>query len=149
MNYTDNTYHFRQDSTFLYYFGINQASLAGVIDADSGEAMLFGDDYSVEMIVWTGVVPSIASLGADIGVTNVKPFASLQTVVSEALSSKRAIHFLNPYRSDILIRPAFTASSVSPFVRSKALSPSKMCLQAVRCTSLKAVPGLSMSTAAI
>ena len=106
MNYTDNTYHFRQDSTFLYYFGINQASLAGVIDVDSGEAMLFGDDYSVEMIVWTGVVPSIASLGADIGVTNVKPFASLQTVVSEALSSKRAIHFLNPYRSDILIRLA-------------------------------------------
>jgi len=104
MNYTDNTYHFRQDSTFLYYFGINQASLAGVIDADSGEAMLFGDDYSVEMIVWTGVVPSIASLGADIGVTNVKPFASLQTVVSEALSNKREIHFLNPYRSDILIR---------------------------------------------
>jgi len=104
MNYTDNTYHFRQDSTFLYYFGINQASLAGVIDADSGEALLFGDDYSVEMIVWTGVVPSIASLGADIGLTNVKPFASLQNVVSEALSSKREIHFLNPYRSDILIR---------------------------------------------
>ncbi len=104
MNYTDNTYHFRQDSTFLYYFGINQASLAGVIDADSGEAMLFGDDYSVEMIVWTGVVPSIASLGADIGVTNVKPFASLQSVVSEAISSNRTIHFLNPYRSDILIR---------------------------------------------
>jgi len=104
MNYTDNTYHFRQDSTFLYYFGINQASLAGVIDVDSGEAMLFGDDYSVEMIVWTGVVPSIASLGERIGVTNVLPFSALQTVVSEAISSKRAIHFLNPYRADILIR---------------------------------------------
>jgi len=104
MNYTDNTYHFRQDSTFLYYFGISQASLAGVIDADSGEAILFGDDYSVEMIVWTGVVPSIASLGADSGLTNVKPFASLQAVVSEALSNKRKIHILNPYRSDILIR---------------------------------------------
>ena len=106
MNYTDNTYHFRQDSTFLYYFGINQASLAGVIDVDSGETMLFGDDYSVEMIVWTGVVPSIASLGESIGVTNVNPFSALQTVVSEALSSKRAIHFLNPYRTDILIRLA-------------------------------------------
>ena len=106
MNYTDNTYHFRQDSTFLYYFGINQASLAGVIDVDSGEAMLFGDDYSVEMIVWTGVVPSIASLGEGIGVTKVLPFSSLQTVVSEAISSKRMIHFLNPYRADILIRLA-------------------------------------------
>ena len=104
MNYTDNTYHFRQDSTFLYYFGINQASLAGVIDVDSGEAMLFGDDYSVEMIVWTGVVPSITSLGKGIGVTKVLPFSSLQTVVYEAISSSRPVHFLNPYRADILIR---------------------------------------------
>ncbi len=106
MNYTDNTYHFRQDSTFLYYFGINQASLAGVIDVDSGEAILFGDDYSVEMIVWTGVVPSISSLGESVGVTNMKPFTSLQTVVYEAISNNRTIHFLNPYRSDILIRMA-------------------------------------------
>jgi Xaa-Pro aminopeptidase len=106
MNYADNTYHFRQDSTFLYYFGINQASLAGIIDADTGESMLFGDDYSIEMIVWTGVVPSIASLGDKVGVTNVKPFSDLQTVVSEALSSNREVHFLNPYRADILIRLA-------------------------------------------
>jgi len=106
MNYADNTYHYRQDSTFLYFFGINQASLAGVIDADSGESILFGDDYSVEMIVWTGVVPSISSLGEKVGVTNVKPFSDLQTIVSEALSRNRQIHFLNPYRADILIRLA-------------------------------------------
>ena len=104
MNYTDNTYHFRQDSTFLYYFGIDQASLAGVIDADSGESILFGDDYDVEMIVWTGVVPSISALGEQVGVTNVKPKAALQTLIKEALVSKRVIHFLNPYRSDILLR---------------------------------------------
>lgn len=106
MNYADNTYHFRQDSTFLYYFGIDQASLAGIIDADSGESVLFGDDYSVEMIVWTGKVPSIAALGEQVGVTNVKPFLSLQAIVSEALSQNRKIHFLNPYRSDILLRMA-------------------------------------------
>ena len=106
MNYTDNTYHFRQDSTFLYYFGINQASLAGVIDADTGESILFGDDYSIEMIVWTGVVPSIATLGEKVGVTNVKSFLALQTVVSEALSNNRTVHLLNPYRADILIRLA-------------------------------------------
>jgi len=73
---------------------------------DSGETMLFGDDYSIEMIVWTGVVPSIASLGEKVGVTNVKPFSDLQTVVSEAISSKRTVHYLNPYRADILIRLA-------------------------------------------
>lgn len=120
MNYTDNTYHFRQDSTFLYYFGINQASLTGVIDVDSGEAMLFGDDYSVEMIVWTGVVPSIASLGERIGVTNVLPFSALQTVVSEAISRKRAIHFLNPYRADILIRLAELLQSNYQTIAEKA-----------------------------
>jgi Xaa-Pro aminopeptidase len=106
MNYADNTYHFRQDSTFLYYFGIDQPSLAGIIDTDSGESMLFGDDYSMDMIVWTGVVPGIATLGEKVGITNVLPFSSLQTVVYKALSSKRQIHFLNPYRADILIRLA-------------------------------------------
>lgn len=106
MNYADNTYHFRQDSTFLYYFGIDQASLAGIIDADSGESILFGDDYSIEMIVWTGVVPSIASLGEQVGVSNVKSFSSLQSVIYEAISVRRPIHFLNPYRSDIQIRLA-------------------------------------------
>lgn len=106
MNYTDNTYHFRQDSTFLYYFGIDQPSLAGIIDADTGESMLFGDDYSMDMIVWTGVVPGMAELGEQVGVTNVKSFSSLQTIVSEALYKKREVHFLNPYRAGILIRLA-------------------------------------------
>jgi Xaa-Pro aminopeptidase len=106
MNYADNTYHFRQDSTFLYYFGIDQASLAGIIDADSGESILFGDDYSIEMIVWTGVVPSITSLGEQVGITNIKSFSSLQTIVSKAISGNRPVHFLNPYRADIQIRLA-------------------------------------------
>ena len=106
MNYADNTYHFRQDSTFLYYFGIDQPSLGGIIDTDSGESMLFGNDYDIDMIVWTGVVPSIKSLGERVGVTNVAPFPSMQTAVFAALSRKRQIHFLNPYRADILIRVA-------------------------------------------
>ena len=54
MNYKDNVYHFRQDSNFLYYFGLDQAHLAAVIDADSGEETLFGDDLSMDDIVWTG-----------------------------------------------------------------------------------------------
>lgn len=106
MNYFDNTYHFRQDSTFLYYFGIDQASLAGVIDADSGESILFGDDYTVEMIVWTGVVPGMAELGEQVGIRDVRSFSALQTLISEALAAKREVHFLNPYRSDIQIRVA-------------------------------------------
>lgn len=104
MNYADNTYHYRQDSTFLYFFGIDQASLTGVIDADSGNAMLFGDDYDIEMIVWTGVVPTIASLGEKAGVSDVRSTSALAGVISAAIAAKREIHFLNPYRSDILLK---------------------------------------------
>ncbi len=104
MNYTDNTYHFRQDSTFLYYFGIDQASLTGVIDADSGSSILFGDDFNIDMIIWTGVVPSIESLGERVGVSEIKPISALSGIVAEAMVKKREIHFLNPYRTDILLK---------------------------------------------
>ena len=53
-NYPNNTYYYRQDSTFRYYFGLDVPSLIGLLDAESGEAMLFGDDFTVEDIIWTG-----------------------------------------------------------------------------------------------
>ena len=52
-NYKDNTYHFRQDSTFLYYFGLDEPDLAAVIDFESGAEILFADDVSIDDIVWT------------------------------------------------------------------------------------------------
>lgn len=104
MNYADNTYHYRQDSTFLYYFGIDQPSLAGIIDADSGESILFGDDYDIEMIIWTGVVPSIASLGEKAGITDVRSTSALADICRDAMGKGRLIHFLNPYRTDILLK---------------------------------------------
>ena len=73
MNYLDNTYHFRQDSTFLYYFGLDQPSLAGVIDADSGEVTVFGDDLSIDMIVWMGSLPKLSVLCEKVGVSHQKP----------------------------------------------------------------------------
>lgn len=104
MNYADNTYHFRQDSTFLYYFGIDQASLFGIVDADSGEACLFGDDYSIEMIVWTGTVPSIASLAEKAGVSKVQSLSALEPFLKTALAQNRKVHYLAPYRADILLK---------------------------------------------
>ncbi len=104
MNYADNTYHFRQDSTFLYYFGINQASLTGVIDADTGESILFGDDYSVEMIVWTGKIPAISNLGEQVGVTVVKQMSDLEKTLQVAVSKKSSVHYLMPYRTDVLLK---------------------------------------------
>ena len=53
-NYLNNAYYFRQDSTFLYYFGLNVPSLVGIVDIDSGEEVLYGDDFTVEDIIWTG-----------------------------------------------------------------------------------------------
>lgn len=60
-NYPNNAYYFRQDSSFLYYFGLNIPSLAGLIDADTGEEALYGDDFTVEDIIWTGPSPRCAS----------------------------------------------------------------------------------------
>lgn len=100
MNYFDNTYHFRQDSTFLYYFGLDQPSLAGVIDADSGEVTVFGDDITVEMIVWMGTLPKLSTLCEKAGVNTQKPVSGLQDTIKDALSQGRKIHFLPPYRMD-------------------------------------------------
>ena len=72
-NYPNNAYYFRQDSTFLYFFGLNLPSMVGVIDAETGEATLYGDDFTVEDIICTGPQPAVAELGAQVGVTKTAP----------------------------------------------------------------------------
>ncbi len=99
-NYTSNAYHFRQDSTFLYYFGLNLPDLAGVIDLDSGEDVLYGDDFTVDDIIWMGPQPTIAELGSWAGVKKTAPSAALQGVVQTALTQGRKIHVLPPYRGE-------------------------------------------------
>ena len=99
-NYPNNTYSFRQDSTFLYYFGLNIPSLMAVLDAESGEAMLFGDDFTVEDIIWTGPQPRLVELGAQVGVSNCQPLKALDGVVATAMKQNRRIHFLPPYRGE-------------------------------------------------
>jgi Xaa-Pro aminopeptidase len=104
MNYTDNTYHFRQDSTFLYYFGIQQPGLAAVIDIDNGTEAVFGDEYTVEDYVWRGPQPTIASLAEKCGVHKVQPAGSLAAVLDQAQQKKQTIHFLPLYRHENKIR---------------------------------------------
>ena len=99
-NYPNNTYSFRQDSTFLYYFGLNIPSLMAVVDAESGESMLFGDDFTVEDIIWTGPQPCLVELGAQVGVSNCRPLKALDEVVATAMKQNRRIHFLPPYRGE-------------------------------------------------
>ncbi len=99
-NYPNNTYYFRQDSTFLYYFGLNIPSLVGLIDADTGEEMLFGDDFTVEDIIWTGPQPTLRELGTQVGIAATFPLAALQERLRQAVAQGRRIHYLPPYRGE-------------------------------------------------
>jgi len=103
MNYTDNTYHYRQDSNFLYFFGLDQPGPAGLIDLDSGEDILFGDDVDIDAIIWMGHLPSMKSLGEQVGVANVQPRARLSEHIREAIQKGRTVHYLPPYRYDTLL----------------------------------------------
>ncbi len=103
-NYPNNGYSpFRQDSSFLYYFGLQESGLIGVIDADSGEEWLLGDDVDVEDIVWYGSVPTIGSLAETVGVSNSARRGHIAKLVDDAKKQNRRIHFLPPYRHDIKI----------------------------------------------
>lgn len=99
-NYFDNAYAFRQDSTFLYFFGLQNADLVGIIDLDEERDYLFGNDYTVDDIIWMGPQPSIKELGAQVGVEHTAPFAEARQRVQAALREGRKVHYLVPYRGD-------------------------------------------------
>jgi len=100
MNYPDNTYHFRQDSDFLYFFGLDLPGFTGLMDLDSGKDMLFGNDYDMDDIIWMGPQPTVKELSLKCGITDTAPVSKLEEVIKDALSKKRKIHFLPPYRGE-------------------------------------------------
>ena len=100
MNYADNTYPYRQDSHFLYFAGLNQPGLALLIDADKGTSTLFGDDLSIDYIVWMGPQPTMAELAASSGIEETAPLANLEGQLKAAISQGRTVHYLPPYRAD-------------------------------------------------
>ena len=103
-NYPANAYKFRQDSSFLYYFGQHREGLVGVIDVDNDKEWLIGDDIDINDIIWTGFVPSVSDLGAEVGVANSAPMSSLKTMVDKAKAEGKTVHFLPPYRHDTMIQ---------------------------------------------
>ncbi|WP_375580058.1 aminopeptidase P family protein [Marivirga tractuosa] len=103
MNYKDNWYPFRQDSTFLYYFGINHPDLYMIIDLDEDKEILFGDDLTPEDMVWVGAAEPLANLAEKCGVETVQPMSKLQDTLQKAKQSGRALHYLPPYRSNATI----------------------------------------------
>ncbi|MEA1887615.1 MAG: aminopeptidase P family protein [Bacteroidota bacterium] len=100
MNYPANPFHFRQDSDFLYFFGLDLQGLAGVLDIDNGKDYIFGDDIDVGDIIWMGPQPSIKELASRVGVKDSMPMGRLEDFIEEAKSSGRKIHFLPPYRGE-------------------------------------------------
>ncbi len=100
MNYPANTYHFRQDSDFLYFFGLDLPGFAGMMDFDSGKDRIFGNDVDMDDIIWMGPQPTVKELAGKCGVTVTLPMAKLEDIIRDALSKKRKIHFLPPYRGE-------------------------------------------------
>lgn len=98
MNYRGNPYPFRQDSTFLYYFGLDVPGLDGIIDLDEGTSTLYGDDPNLDDVVWMGERPSMQEYADRAGIENVRPQSALRGDVETALEQGRSVHFLPPYR---------------------------------------------------
>ena len=100
MNYAANTFHFRQDSTFLYFFAVDQPGYAAIIDLDEGKTVVFADDLTIDDVVWTGVLPTVAELAAQGGVTETLPATALDAYVQGAAAKGRVLHYLPPYRPE-------------------------------------------------
>ena len=104
-NFPANGYYpFRQDSSFLYYFGLQRDGLVGVIDIDNDMETLVGDDIDIDDIVWYGSVNSVSNMAEACGVKNCAPMKQLQVICNNALRDKRQVHFLPPYRHDTMIQ---------------------------------------------
>ena len=95
-NYRGNDYKFRQDSSFLYYWAIDEPYFAAILDLDQGSECLYGNDVDIEDIIWMGPQPSVASKGALIGCPKTAPLAEFEIAVREAVAKGRPVHFLPP-----------------------------------------------------
>ena len=121
VNYPANGYKFRQDSSFLYYFGQHREGLVGVIDADERKEYLIGNDIDIEDIVWFGQVDSVADMAAQSGVANSAPMSQLAVLVEKARKSGRKVHFLPPYRHDLMIQ-IMDLTGIHPYKQREAAS---------------------------
>ncbi len=121
-NFPNNGYYpFRQDSSFLYYFGLQRDGLVGIIDIDNDKDILVGNDIDIEDIVWYGSVESMTEMMQRCGAQETLPMKALKTICNEALGKHRKIHFLPPYRHDIKIQ-VFDLLGVHPIQQKEAAS---------------------------
>jgi Xaa-Pro dipeptidase len=103
-NYAGNTYTYRQDSSFLYYFGLDIPGLSAIIDIDENIETLFGNEYSIDDVVWTGAQPSLGQLAESTGVYNSASIDKLEETLQDRISKGSQVHFLPQYRPENILR---------------------------------------------
>ena len=118
INFLDNVYPFRQDSSFLYFWGLKNSGLTAVIDIDASSETIFGDDMTLEESVWGGPQPSLVSLCEKAGIKAVEPAEHLEGVISQARKSGRKVHFLPQFRADNILKLS-RLLDISPGLRGK------------------------------
>ena len=121
MNYRGNDYKFRQDSSFLYFWGVDEPWFAAVLDLDSADECLYGNDVDIDDIIWMGPQPSVASKGDAVGCARTAPLAEFDKAVQAAVAAGRPVHFLPPARyynqmkiSELTGIPASAVRKVAP-----------------------------------
>jgi len=103
MNYRANTYHFRQDSSFLYFFGIDKPGFYGLCDVDNDKDILYGNDFDIDDIIWMGEQPAVSDLAVGVGVESSASLSELADILKQAVKSGRKVHLLPPYRGDHMV----------------------------------------------
>ena len=124
LNYESNTFRYRQDSTFLYYFGLRFAGLSAIIDIDNDKEIIFGDELTIDDVVWMGVQPTLKEKSELVGVKHTLPSAAIVDYLHQCVQKGEAIHYLPPYRAEhklklmdwLGIPPSRQEGSV-PFIR--------------------------------
>lgn len=124
LNYEDNTFRYRQDSTFLYYFGLSASGLSAIIDIDEDREIIFGDELTIDYIVWMGTQPTLSEKASAVGISDTRPAAALMDYLHGAVHKGQSIHYLPPYRAEHKLKimdwlgvpPARQEGSV-PFIR--------------------------------
>ncbi len=104
MNYPTNPYHFRQDSSFLYFFGLDSPDLAGIIDVEADRDILFGTDIGVDDIIWMGDQPLMRDRAARVGITETLPLEKLKETIGDSLAKGKKVHILPPYRPENVLK---------------------------------------------
>ena len=136
-NYRANTYSFRQDSSFSYFFGLDHPDLAGVMDLDAGTDTIFGNDVDIDDIIWMGKQPTMKEQSLLVGVENSAPLKDLENMIRTALSQGRKVQFLPPYRGETIIQLSDLLGIPHSAVRSRAIENEKLIRAVVKLRMVK------------